>query len=141
MPGQVVRVQVFHPNQGRLPIFDPRQIQCVYQRVDPESTHHFLRFQDDQNRHWVDPNYELFESKNNFQANFWMGGYFNPIPYLNVQQGLKKREMNQLPTVIDSHTPTYLSELHNVHLTPIYELYRRTTPGVLPTQRRFGIHA
>ena len=26
MPRQVVRVQVFHPNQGRLPIFDPRQI-------------------------------------------------------------------------------------------------------------------
>ena len=26
MPGRIVRVQVFHPNQGRLPIFDPRQI-------------------------------------------------------------------------------------------------------------------
>ena len=24
MPGQIVRVQVFHPNQGRLPIFDPK---------------------------------------------------------------------------------------------------------------------
>ena len=24
MPGQIIRVQVFHPNQGRYPIFDPR---------------------------------------------------------------------------------------------------------------------
>ena len=42
MPGLTVRVQVLHPNQGQLPIFDPRYIRCVYQQVDPESTHHFL---------------------------------------------------------------------------------------------------
>ena len=70
-----------------------------------------------------------------------MGGYFNPIPYLNVRQGIKKREMNQLPTVIDSHTPTYLSELHNVYLTLIFEPYQRTTSGILPAQHRFGVHA
>ena len=64
-----------------------------------------------------------------------------PIPYLNVRQGLKIREMNQLPTVIGSHTPTYLSELHNIHLTPVYELYQRITSGVLPTQGRFGVYA
>ena len=123
MPGRSIGVRVLHPNQGTLPIFDPRQIRCVYQQVDPESTHHFLRFKDKQNRHWVDPNYELFEFENNSQSNFRLGGYFNPIPYFNVRQGLKKREMNQLPTVINSHTPNHLSELHNVHLTPIYEPY------------------
>ena len=26
MPGQIIRVQVFHPNQARYPIFNPRQI-------------------------------------------------------------------------------------------------------------------
>ena len=81
------------------------------------------------------------KSEINFQSNFRLGGYFNSIPYFNVQQGLKTREMNQLPTLIDSHTPAYLSELHNVHLTPIYESYQQTTSGVLPTQRRFGVHA
>ena len=89
MPGLTIRVRALHPNQGQLPIFDPNYIRCVYQRVDPESTHHFLRFQDDQNRHWVDPNYELFESENNSQRNFRMGGYFNPIPYFNLRQGIK----------------------------------------------------
>ena len=70
MPGRIIQVQVFHPNQGRYPIFDPRQICCVYQRVDPKSTHHFLCFTNKQDQHWVDPNYELFESKNNYQQNF-----------------------------------------------------------------------
>ena len=51
MPGRIIQVQVFHPNQGRCPIFDPRQIQCVYQRVDPKSTHHFLCFTDNQDGH------------------------------------------------------------------------------------------
>ena len=44
MPGRVIRIQVFLPNQGRFPLFDPRQIRCVYQRVDPTSTHQFLCF-------------------------------------------------------------------------------------------------
>ena len=123
MPGRVMCVQVFLSNQESFPLFDPRQIRCVYQRVDPTSTHHFLRFTNKQDQHWVDPHYKLFESKNNYQQSLQRESYFTPVPYLNVQQGLMVREMNQLPSVINYHTPTHLSELHNVHLTAIYKSF------------------
>ena len=84
MPGRVVQIQVFLSNQGRFPLFDPRQIQCIYQRVDPTSTHHFLCFTNKQDQHWIDSNYKLFRSKNNYQQSFQRESYFTPIPYLNV---------------------------------------------------------
>ena len=135
-----MHIQVFLPNQGRFPIFSPIQIWCIYQRVNPASTHHFLCFTNKQDQHWIDPNYKLFESKNNYQQSFWRESYFTLIPYLNVWQGLMIREMNQLPTVINYHTPTHLSELHNIHLTPVYEPFWRTNSGTLPTQGRFGVY-
>ena len=136
-----LHIHVFLLNQGNFPLFDARKIQCVYQRFDPTLTHHFLCFTNKQHWHWVDPNYKLFESENNYQQSFRRESRFTPVPYLNVWQGLMIGEMNQLPTVINSHTPTHLSELHNVHLTAIYKSFWQTNAEPLPTQGRFGVYA